>query len=193
MKNKTVVYFMRHGLDDESFVGGWSNGNLTDEGKLQVEKSADFIVQNIKDINIIYHSGLNRTIETTNIINEKLKLPVFENKDLRELNKGILNGMKVDLAKGIYPKYFPNPLINERYPNGESLQDLYERVIKFLDKIDNYDKSLLVTHRGFINMVYFILNNINLNYNKTQFNVTHGSIHKLELKKIKRIYGEVNK
>ena len=188
MKDNTIVYFMRHGLDDESFVGGWSNGGLTAEGILQVEKSADFIVENIKDINNIYHSGLNRTIKTTNIINEKLKLPVIELNDIRELNKGVLNGMEVNLAKSLYPNYFPNPLINERYPNGESLYDLYDRVVKFLDKIDNYNKSLLITHRGFINMIYFIINNINLNNNKTQFNVTHGSIHKLELKKIKRIH-----
>ncbi len=188
MKNNTVIYLMRHGLDNESFVGGWSSGGLTDEGKLQVGKSADFIVQNIKDINTIYHSGLNRTIETTSIINEKLKLPVFELSDIRELNKGILNGMEVNLAKNLYPNYFPNPLITDRYPNGESLQDLYDRVAQFLNNIDNYDHSLLVTHRGFINMIYFILNKINLNYNKTQFNVTHGSIHKLELNKIRRIY-----
>ena len=188
MKNNTIIYLMRHGLDNESFVGGWSSGGLTDEGKLQVEKSADFIVRNIKDINTIYHSGLNRTIETASIINEKLKLPVYELSDIKELNKGILNGMEVNLAKNLYPNYFHNPLITDRYPNGESVQDLYDRVAQFLNSIDNYNHSLLITHRGVINMLYFILNNINLNYNKTQFNVIHGSIHKIELNKIKRLY-----
>ena len=188
MKNKTVIYLMRHGLDDESYVGGWSAVGLTKEGILQAEKSTDFIVQNIKDINTIYHSNLIRTIETSNIVNKELKLPIFPLNELRELNKGLLNGMEFKLAQKKYPNYFPNPLLNEKYPEGESLQDLYDRVQIFLKDVDNYDKSLLITHRGFINMIYFILNKLDLDYNKKQFNVIHGSIHKLELNKIKRIY-----
>jgi len=188
MNNNIVIYLMRHGLDDESFVGGWSEGSLIETGIKQVEKATDFIMQNIDDIDTIYHSGLKRSIESARIINEALSLPVYPLDDIKELNKGKLNGMDVIKAKKIYPDYFPNPSVDQKYPDGESLRDLYNRINIFLGNIDNYDKALLVTHRGFINMLYFILNNIEINYDKSQFNVAHGSIHKLELEKISRIY-----
>lgn len=179
---------MRHGLDDETFIGGWSKGELIEKGIKQVENATDFIVQNIDEIKTIYHSGLFRTIQSTEIVNRRLNLPNFTLECLKELNKGELNGMAINIAKSRYPEYFPNPSIDEKYPNGESLKDLYNRVKIFLKEIDKYDKSLLITHRGFINMIYFILNDIEINYNKKQFGVVHGSIHKLELGKIKRIY-----
>lgn len=188
MKNETTIYLMRHGLDDESFIGGWSEGGLIEEGINQVDLSKEYIIKNIKEIKTIYHSGLKRTIETAEIINDTLKLPMFTLEVIKELNKGILNGMDLNVAKNMYPNFFPNPLINQRYPSGESLKDLYNRVKAFLKNIDKYDKSLLITHRGTINMLYFILNDIEINYDKKRFDVTHGSIHKLKFSKIKRIF-----
>lgn len=188
MQNNPIVYLIRHGLDDETFIGGWSMGGLIEEGIKQVENATDFIFKSIDDINFVYHSGLKRTIETAEIINKRLNFQIAPLDSLKELNKGKLNGMELNIAKNIYPDFFPTPLIEQRYPNGESLQDLYIRVKLFLNNIDKYDKSLLVTHRGFINMIYFILNGIKINYDKRQFDVTHASIHKLESGKIKRIY-----
>lgn len=186
--NNTTIYLMRHGLDDERYVGGWSSGSLTIEGIKQSKRAAAFIVQNKIDINAIYHSGLKRTIDSAKIINNVLQLPIFVLDSLKELNKGKLNGMAVKKAQAIYPHYFPHPSLDQKYPKGESLYDLYDRVKEFLHNIDQYDKSLLITHRGFINMVYFILNDIEINYDKKQFDVVHGSIHKLESGKIKRIF-----
>jgi len=188
MLDSTIIYLMRHGLDDETFVGGWSNGGLIKEGKEQVECATKFISQNINDISTIYHSGLNRAIETADIVNEVVDLPIISLDDLKELNKGRLNGMEVNVAKNMYPNFFPNPSIYEKYPDGESLQDLHDRVKSFLKNSDEYDKSLLVTHRGVINMIYFILNDIEINYDKKQFDVGHGSIHKIELGKINKIF-----
>ncbi len=37
-------------------------------------------------------------------------------------------------------------------------------------------------------MIYFVLNDIEINYDKKQFNVVHSSVHKLELGKINRIF-----
>ena len=188
MKNEITIYLMRHGLDNEIFIGGWSEGGLIEKGINQTELAKEYIIKNIKEIKTIYHSGLKRTIETAEIINDTLKLPMFFLKEIKELNKGKLNGMNANLAKTMYPEYFPNPLVNQKYPEGESLKDLYNRVKVFLKNIDKYDKSLLITHRGFINMLYFILNDIEINYDKNQFDVVHGSIHELKFCKIKRIF-----
>ena len=61
---------------------------------------------------------------------------------------------------------------------------------KLLNNINKWDNTLLVTHRGVINMFYYLLNNEKLDMNKKRFNVDHASIHKLDLKNMKneRIY-----
>lgn len=187
MKNNSTIYLMRHGLDDELYIGGWSNVGLVEEGIQQVEETANYIAQNIKKINVIYHSGLKRTRETAEIVNKTLHLPIYTLDTLKELNKGNLNGVEIAKAKELYSNYFPNPSIDQKYPNGESLLDLYNRVKQFIENIDSYDNSLLITHRGFINMIYFILNDIEIKYDKKQFNVTHSSIHMVEKDKIKRL------
>jgi broad specificity phosphatase PhoE len=57
----------------------------------------------------------------------------------------------------------------------------------YFESID--DDTLIITHRGVINMFYYIFNDINLDMDKKKFDVTHGSIHEIDLKnkKIRRI------
>ena len=40
------IYLIRHGKDDETVRGGWSNSPLTEEGILQVHRLADEIEKN---------------------------------------------------------------------------------------------------------------------------------------------------
>lgn len=51
------------------------------------------------------------------------------------------------------------------------------------------DETLLVTHRGNINMIYYLLYGIPLDMDKTRFDVDHASIHELDmnLRKIRRV------
>ena len=84
--------------------------------------------------------------------------------------------------------------INLAFPNGESMRDFYERIKNLVDMnwfIRGGDtKQLYVTHRGVINMIYFMFNDEPLSMNKTKFGVEHASIHEVDFvkKKIKRIY-----
>lgn len=183
-----MIYLMRHGLDDEKYVGGYSNVGLIDIGIKQVKDSVGFIKK--LNINRIVCSDIFRAKQTGEIINEDLKLEINYTSSLRELNKGLLNGMDKQLAKILYPNYFNNLTISDRYPDGESMKDLYNRIKLLLDDIDKYDNSLLVTHRGVINMIYYLLNNIELDMDKRRFDVTHASIHELDIKQksIRRIY-----
>lgn len=79
--------------------------------------------------------------------------------------------------------------IYDKYPEGESMIDLYKRMKLFLNTL-NEDNVLLITHRGVINMFYYILNDIFVDMNKEKFNVEHGSIHEMNIDKklIRRIY-----
>jgi len=184
------IYLLRHGLDDETRIGGWSDVGLIEEGIIQVKKAKDFLEKENFPITKIYHSGVTRALETANIINELYKLELIELPDLKKLNKGELNGMDVNLANKLYPEFKDLNDINKIYPNGESFTGFHKRVKSFINNIDEYESSLFITHRGFINQLYFVLNNIPINLDKKQFNVTHASIHELDLntKTIRRIY-----
>lgn len=180
-----MIYLVRHGLDDESFIGGYSNVGLIDEGKMQINEVGLWLKENVKGINKIYTSDVKRAIESANIINKYLNLEIIQTTELRELDKGLLNGMDKKEASIKFPDYIGVKDINIRYPNGESMKDLYERIKKI--DFNKYDNSIIVTHRGVINMLYVLLNNDELTMDKEKYGVIHASIHKLENKKIWRV------
>lgn len=186
-----MIYFVRHGLDDERYVGGHSDIGLVKEGIEEIKKIGSFLVEEHLPINKIYVSDVKRAKESAEIINNYLHLEIIEDKSLRELDKGDITGkLKSSLSENerYYLKSKDKML---KFPNGESMQDLYDRINNlyksnyFLDK----DNSLIVTHRGVINMLYFILNNDPLIMKKKKYNVEHASLHELDLniQKIKRI------
>lgn len=190
-----MIYLLRHGLDDESYIGGHSDIDLIDEGILQVEKSGLFIRDNLS-IKEIISSDIKRSVTSSKIVKSYLdgSIPLTFDSSLRELDKGILTGRKKDSLTNYEQAVlkFGNEDVEYCYPGGESMVDMYNRVTHLLNSgyfIDK-DSSLLVTHRGIINMIYFIFNNENLSLNKERFRVDHASIHEMDLekRKIKRIY-----
>lgn len=185
-----MIYLIRHGLDDETYIGGWSNGDLIEKGKSEIIASTNFIIDNHLNIERIISSDIKRAVTTSSIINSKLNVPITYTSNLRELNKGNLNGKLKSTANTMYKDILNNNDIHLIYPNGESMIILYNRVIKYLKLIENTDNTLLVTHRGVINMIYYYFNNIKLDMDKEKFNVTHGSVHEMNIKNkiIERIY-----
>lgn len=182
-----MIYLLRHGLDDERFIGGWSDVDLTKEGIKQVEDVSKYI-KGLK-INTILCSDIKRAVTTALIVNKELDKKIIYTKDLRELDKGIITGMEKETAYEKYPDLFNNVTTKTIYPNGECMEDLYKRIKIYLNKLLKMDNVLCITHRGVINMMYFILNDININMNKEQFNVEHASLHEINTltKKIRRL------
>lgn len=173
-----MIYLLRHGLDDEQYIGGWSNVSLIDEGIKQIMDVSKFIKNNI-DLVCIYSSDIKRAKQSANILNSYLGLPIHYMEQLREQDKGFLTGIK----KSNKPSIYDNMSICDRYNGGESLTDLYLRINELLDSIivkKSFQNSILVTHRGVINMIYYILNNITLDMNKERFDVSHASLHEFD-------------
>ena len=188
-----MIYLLRHGLDDENNIGGHSSVDVIDEGIIQVNNSALFIKDNLK-INRIISSDVKRAVSSAKIVEDAFmgEIPVELDSRLRELDKGLLTGKLRTTLTDEEKKICDMTDINERYPNGESMQDMYNRVKYLIDSgffLDK-DSSLIVTHRGIINMMYFIFNNEPLTMNKKKFNVDHASVHELDIekRKIKRIF-----
>ena len=183
-----MIYLMRHGQDDESFIGGWSDVSLIDSGKKDVKNTAEWIRDNLH-IKSIQCSDVNRAIETAKIVSETIGVPYTLNSNLREQNKGKLNGVLKDKAYALYPEY-KDVEVDTVFPEGESLRDLYNRIKDYIDEIMKFeDDTLIITHRGVINMIYYILNDIPLDMDKKRFDVDHLSIHELDInnKVIRRI------
>ncbi len=185
-----MIYLIRHGQDDERFIGGWSNAHLTPQGVKESVNARNFIVNKGLVINNILSSDITRAKETARIINTKLNVPLEITRILNEQNKGVLNGISLEMAEEEYSEFINTKDIYKRFPEGESLSDFYNRMLYYFNDILKEDNSLIVTHRGVINMFYYILTHTKLDYDKDKFNVTHGSIHEYDpkLRKIKRIY-----
>lgn len=184
-----MIYLVRHGLDDESYIGGYSDVDLIAGGIVQVNNLGLWLKENSLNINRIYTSDIKRAFSTAKIINSYLNLPVIKSSELRELDKGLLTGLKKEIAKLMYPDYINLSNIDVSYPEGESMLDFYYRIKELFIDISSYDKSLIVTHRGVINMIYTLINNDNLSMDKEKYGVEHASVHELNLVKsrIRRI------
>ncbi len=194
-----MIYLMRHGLDDEKFIGGYSDVDLIPEGVVGVVDSAYYIRDNLK-IDRIITSDIKRSVTSAKLVQDILKrnwhrdIPLETSSLIRELDKGTFTGREKEKLTEEEKKFIMGLGINDSYPNGESMQDMYNRVKKLID--DGYffdkDNTLIVTHRGIINMLYFILNDEPLSMNKTKFLVTHASIHELDFSgdraKIRKIH-----
>ena len=185
-----MIYFLRHGEDDESYIGGWSDVDLTDDGYKQV-KDICAVIEKLP-IKRIISSDIKRARTTASIVSEYLSIPVEYSNKFRELDKGDLTGMKKTLALNLYPDFIDNVAVDKCYPNGESMMDMYERVKALLSEINDWDEVLIVTHRGIINMIYFIMENRLPDIDKKQFGVTCASLHQYDVKRkvIKKIGGK---
>ena len=185
-----MIYLIRHGLDDEAYIGGWSDVDLISEGIEQVKESTKFIVDKGLVINQIISSDIKRGRTTSEIINKELNLDIVYSKDLRELDKGDYTGVLKDDLSDEELEIISKFKIYDKYPNGESMCMLYSRMEEYLESLKKFDNVILVTHRGVINMFYYILNNVDLDMDKEKFGVTHASIHEMDIDKklIRRIF-----
>lgn len=162
-----IIYLVRHGQDDDTCRGGWSNHTLTSEGFQQSENLAIELYNNINKYNItkIYSSDLIRAQQTAKILADKIDIPIHFTSEFMEVNNGDLAGLKNEIANIKFPNLYWRKLEwDEHYPNGESPKEFYERIKSAWNKLIKTEKNnkgniILVTHGGVIN----IIKSINLN------------------------------
>ena len=182
------IIFVRHGKDDSNYRGGWSTMDLTEEGKIQAMRLAEFLYsqKGTFDISKIVSSDL-----PAKAISYKLKIPFHVDARLREMNNGELAGMKNEVASIKYPGLYFNTLkMDEKYPNGESPREFFDRIQKwFFDFIKMYEdfesNIIVVTHSGVINIIYYIINNMAWTNREKPFKVSNCSVHILNTKTMK--------
>ena len=156
------------------------------EGIEQSEKLAYYLknMQNEYNIQKIISSDLKRAKQTADIIKEKLEIPIEYTEKLREMNNGELAGMLNEEAERLYPGLYYNTLgIDEKYPNGESPKEFYNRIernfVEIIDENKGIENILLVTHSGVINIIYHIIKNIDWSNKQKSFPINCASIHRV--------------
>ena len=184
-----MIYLVRHGLDDENYIGGHSDVDLIFDGIKQANDVGKWFYNLNINVDKIFTSDVKRAISTANIINEYLDLELILDSKLRELDKGLLTGMKKEEALFLYPDYVNISSVDTKYLGGESMMEFYSRIKILFSNMSLYENGIVVTHRGVINMIYCYLFNDELDLNKEKYNVEHASVHELDLikRKIRRI------
>lgn len=147
-----IIYFVRHGetiWNRKGITQGHKNSPLTLKGKNSAKKLGEKLRK--ENIEKIYSSDLGRCVQTAEIINRYLKVNLIITREMRERNFGDFNGYP---AKNIRAELDLSN-VNEKAPNGESFNEMKERVIGFIrsltkEKIGKRKtkKVLLVTHEG---------------------------------------------
>lgn len=185
-----AIYFVRHGVDDEGYRGGWSQRGLNVEGYRQSEKLGCYLKDNQSTYQIhrIVSSDLQRALDTANEIANFLNLSVESSNQWRETNNGVIAGMPNEIVNERFPGlYFSSLRIDERYPGGESPLEFYLRIEETFKRLceeqstkNHLENVIIVTHGGVINVVYHILKGLEWTNKNNSFPASNTGIHKVE-------------
>ena len=148
----TRLIFIRHGqseANEQNRFAGQTNVPLTELGKAQAKCAAEYITKREK-IDKIYSSDLQRAHDTALPVSELTGLPINDVKGLREICAGVWEGMTVaDIAEQYETEFnvWRNDFSNAHLPEGESVQNVYERVVPFVKQIarENNGLTLVLT------------------------------------------------
>ena len=177
-----MIYLMRHGADDDTRLGGWSDAGLSPLGVDQVKQASEKIAQGGYNIERIYSIDLPRAKETADIIAKALGLKVIFIKEFRETNNGILAGIQKEKARAEFPGLYWSTLEWEQsYPNGESPAEFFGRIESawqsFRKQADAMPgNTLLVTHGGVIDAILCIENGKEYTNKHVTFQTAHAAM-----------------
>lgn len=134
----------------EKRIGGWYDTGLTELGKEQAEKTAEFLVSEINGDSLVYSSDLKRAAETAEIIALHLGNEVRLDDRLREMSYGVAEGKpKAWGDEHIIPQPPDGDRMNYRvFEGAESKLELATRTSSALDDIlsESVENIVIVTH-----------------------------------------------
>ena len=136
----TRIIMIRHGQSVANFehrFAGHSDFDLTDLGRQQASCAAPYLRSIGEKPDVIYSSDLKRAHNTALPIAKEFGLPINDTEGLREIFAGSWEAMEVEK---IYEKYcdafttWRTDIANARCTDGESVAELYERIVAFVCK-----------------------------------------------------------
>ena len=165
----TKIYLVRHCESEGNksrIFQGQHDADISEKGAKQLE----FLAERFKDVPLdkIYASRLMRANKTAKAIADVKGMRVETNNDFIEINLGDFDGLPFDYIFDSNPDlkqaWYYEPY-NFAPKGGESMQQVYDRASKGLEKIiadpDNKDKTVLIVAHGCClrNMMCYVLFN----------------------------------
>lgn len=181
------LILVRHAITEDNKgckLSGHIDSILSEEGKKQIKDLNKFL--QLEKIDKIYTTTSSRTKYTVEEIAQERNMEIIEKDTLKEISFGDFEGLDFNEIKDRYPDEFQKMIdegYNYRYPNGESLVDSYNRVVKEIKDIvnNNDNKNILIcSHGGTIRniLTYLISNSYNYHWN---FRIDNCSVTTLEI------------
>jgi len=149
------IYFFRHGegMDDvRSEYGGWSNPQLSPNGRKTASNVSKVFRNKKLEFDIILTSPLKRALQSAEIISKRLQVPYEQFVYLKERNTyGILGELSKKQARKKYPDLVKAYNAQEFIPGAERYEDFKNRVDLLLSKLLNLKhKSILCVTHGYL-------------------------------------------
>jgi len=151
---------VRHGETEgnsaERFCG-WTDVGLSDVGLRQAERLGDRLAS--ENISIVYSSNLRRALQTAEVITSRHELGVIACHELREIDFGSVEGLTYGEISQKYPdlvRSWFNWDFSFRFPDGESIADVNNRVICFLHRLEEHAKEetiVVAAHSGVLRLL----------------------------------------
>lgn len=130
---------------------GFYNSFITAKGYSQI----DLLTKRLKDldIDVVYSSDLDRTLETIKPTADCKNLPVHKMEGLREINGGLWEDVPWDELPEKYGSSYEDWLKRPhllQMPEGESMQEFQQRLINSINEIvkENKGKNILIATHG---------------------------------------------
>ncbi len=140
-----ITYFV-HGTTEDNereISSGWSDVDLSKLGVRQSAELKDKI--NVKDFAIVFCSDLKRAVHSAERTFKK-SVEIMQDARLRECNYGDYNGQLSSIVVPLQEQY-----IQKRFPNGESYEDVKNRISEFLNDVKQKYKNkhiAIVAHQA---------------------------------------------
>ena len=147
----TKLILIRHGESEanrEHYFAGQYDAELMPRGREQAEMTAEYVFRKYSPEKI-YASDLSRAYSTAEPISRLLNAEIIKEPGLREIFAGRWQKMTFnDLEKKFPEEYgiWKADIGNAKCPEGETVKELGERVMKTLDKIAKENWNRIVTN-----------------------------------------------
>jgi probable phosphoglycerate mutase len=152
------LFLIRHGQTDWNIRGkiqGSCDIELNDAGIKQAEELGEYLSNKEFKFTKIFTSPLKRAMKTAEILSKRTNTLYEAINGLEEINLGEWEGLTWAEVQEKYPTEYKEWYQNRRYtrpPQGESYQDMLQRVLSSVHKIktENMDEVVIVTHSAVI-------------------------------------------
>lgn len=162
-----MIILVRHGEathHTQKLTGGWTDSDLTEKGKAQLQALAEKLAKDFQGKRLSYRilaSDLKRAAESAQIIAQALgyaadKIEYYQ--FLREKNNGKAAGLTEEAAKQFYCRPASEQELDHRnYVGGETRNEFYLRNVEGLKAKTDWNKEnlIIVAHKGTVQNLLF--------------------------------------